>query len=297
MSVSNESDNYNFINESSAIPKGKSLVRELEEKWKSIEKNNSMYKSLSLGLGTRKSKKENNIDNIILIANKLKEAKKRKETRENLKSSDFELYVKKKKKELNKFLKDNYTAQNTLEKQENEISKKIKKKTNFNLIQLKSKPICGGQTINNVSGEIFNTFRASNTPDPPILPVGRNHKKAIMLKKESKTINNWNPNTNITQINDFCSLKVKKSKILEHIKNTSDLLSSMTLQKPPTTPKMNKSITLEKNGSIIQRSTSANKPRVMPSMSFFPYDYYISKLSFKPKNKKISSILNQILKK
>ena len=203
--------------------------------------------------------------------------------------------MKKKKKELNKLLKDNYTVQNTLEKQEFEISKKIKKNSNF--IHLKSKPASGEQTINNISGEIFNTFRTSNKPDPPILPIGRNHKRGIMLKKESKTINNWTPNTNLTQIKDFCSLKLKKSKIFEHIKNTSDILSSITSQKSSSTSKRNKSITFQKKNPTIQSSTSTNKARVMPSVSFFQYDYNISKLSFKPKNKKISSILNQILKK
>ena len=295
MSISNESDKDSFINENSTLPKGQSLVKELEEKWKSIENTNSKYKSISFEHESRKKKNSNNIENIKLIANKVKEAKKRKEIKANVKSSDFDLFVKKKKKELNKLLKDNYTVQNTLEKQEFEISKKIKKNSNF--IHLKSKPASGEQTINNINGEKFNTFRTSNKPDPPILPIGRNHKRGIMLKKESKTINNWTPNTNLIQIKDFCSLKVKKSKIFEHIKNTSDILSSITSQKSSSTSKRNKSITFQKKNPTIQSSTSTNKARVMPSMSFFQYDYNISKLSFKPKNKKISSILNQILKK
>ena len=160
MSISNESDKDSFINENSTLPKGQSLVKELEEKWKSIESNNSTYKSLSLDHESRKNKKSNNIENIKLIANKVKEAKKRKEIKANFKSSDFDLFVKKKKKELNKLLKDNYTVQNTLEKQENEISKKIKKNSNF--IHLKSKPAKGEQTINNISGEIFKTYRTLN---------------------------------------------------------------------------------------------------------------------------------------
>ena len=44
MSISNESDKDSFINENSTLPKGQSLVKELEEKWKSIENTNSKYK-------------------------------------------------------------------------------------------------------------------------------------------------------------------------------------------------------------------------------------------------------------
>ena len=56
MSISNESDKDSFINENSTLPKGQSLVKELEEKWKSIENTNSKYKSISFEHESRKKK-------------------------------------------------------------------------------------------------------------------------------------------------------------------------------------------------------------------------------------------------
>lgn len=135
----NNNDNEKNININNSLISSKSLLKELEDKWDKIEKNNTLN-SLSLSqkkLSKNTSMNSNNIGNIIkeIVRNKYRNNYLNRKQNDN----SFDIFIKQKKEELSKYKKNNSNNNILIKGLNNEISFQKNKgiKQNYNYIQPK----------------------------------------------------------------------------------------------------------------------------------------------------------------
>ena len=135
----NNNDNEKNININNSLISSKSLLKELEDKWDKIEKNNTLN-SLSLSqkkLSKNTSMNSNNIGNIIkeIVRNKYRNNYLNRKQNDN----SFDIFIKQKKEELSKYKKNNSNNNVLIKGLNNEISFQKNKgiKQNYNYIQPK----------------------------------------------------------------------------------------------------------------------------------------------------------------
>ncbi len=128
------------INLNNSLISSKSLLKELEDKWEKIEKNNTLN---SLSISQKKQSKNtsissNNLGNIIkdIIRNKYRD----NYLNNNQKDDNFDNFIKQKKEELRKYKTNNSNSNILIKGLNNEITFQKNKgiKKNFNYIQPKS---------------------------------------------------------------------------------------------------------------------------------------------------------------